>query len=1013
MKKVLSFVIKLALVLLAYLLVFSPETLGLDPKLFGGVKPIDMWYQIRDASRFSLSLLVFWLALASGVKLLGIFSGVIRWKLLLRGQGIVLPFWYMTYLWFAGRAIGMFIPGTLGLDGWRLVESSRYTGEWVKCTTVIAVEKLTGFIALTLLVLITFPFGFKLLDINAALFSAILVALFCFTAFCMVLLFNPRVIQVAVTVLPVPRKLRGIVNRLGAAATAYSNHRGTLILAVVFGLGVHLAICLMTFCTMMAIRAQNTTIFDIMFASPIMIYASVLTPTINGMGVRELIFGYLLGTQSGHDAAVTFGHLGLWTGEFIPFLISIPLLLLGGRPSRAKLNEELAEFREHASGKADDGLHLTTEQVTHYRRNVYGTLIAGGLAGLVAGAAISLIESSWLIITLSGLTEVQMFVWGPVVYGVNFAGVGLATAAALLFGYLVFDRFPSWPTSYALSVAGAFVSGGLVIGTFRYKRDVLAGHAATLNDYAMIGFSVFIVTAVIGVALYALARAASAYFRSRPAPVVGALAAVYVVLILVGLLTRLAAKPESKVNSFNPSTEPAGPNIILVSVDALRADYLTYYNPNAKAKTPALNDFAEDAVLFKNAFSQASWTKPSFGTIFTGLYPEQHTATTKTAALPPSIETLAELLNAAGYYTKGFPNNPNVSPIFGFDQGFVEYTYLEPSLYFGAESSSAKLALYEVLRRARQTFGQKVAKFPGLGSLNRIKVTDFYQPAEVVTNTAIDWLNGGRPKDARFYLYLHYMDTHDPFIDPESPEGGYARVRMEHPDPDKFTEPMKESYIREIEHLDTHVGRLFDALKEKGVYDEALIVFVSDHGEEFYDHEGWWHGQTLYDELTKVPLMIKLPHNGQAGTFNENLARHIDLAPTILYLAGLQKPLVMPGQTLWDPTLGFTNSTIAFSYAENDFEGNILRSVRTTELKIIHANEDNKRSLAPVELYDMTKDPLERQNVADEPETTKRQLSLEKTLQDYKDVIDQNAAEPTGDVDPKQYEEQMKSLGYL
>src|SRR5690606_12072005 len=199
-----------------------------------------------------------------------------------------------------------------------------------------------------------------------------------------------------------------------------------------------------------------------------------------------------------------------------------------------------------------------------------------------------------------------------------------------------------------------------------------------------------------------------------------------------------------------------------------------------------------------------------------------------------------------------------------------------------ARPSSEKVVIYDVLRKVVQVFN---AKFRG----GRIVITDFYQPAENVTDTVLGWLDGSeRPADAPFFLFMHYMDPHDPFRDPERPGKGYARVQMANPDPEKYLDAFKRSYIYEIEHLDTHAGRFLDGLKERGLYENTLIVFTSDHGEEFFEHGGWWHGLSLYDEQIGVPLVMKLPGNALAGRYASELTRHVDLAPTVAAVAGAQ-----------------------------------------------------------------------------------------------------------------------------
>jgi arylsulfatase A-like enzyme len=258
------------------------------------------------------------------------------------------------------------------------------------------------------------------------------------------------------------------------------------------------------------------------------------------------------------------------------------------------------------------------------------------------------------------------------------------------------------------------------------------------------------------------------------------------------------------------------------------------------------------------------------------------------------------------------------------------------------------------------------------------------------------------------------MDPHDPFMDWEQPGIGYARARMEHPDADTYLEPMKKAYKLEIEYMDEHLGRLFEGLRELGVYDDSVIIFTADHGEEFYDHEGWWHGQTLYDELIHVPLMMKLPKNTGAGTILADFARHIDLAPSILALAGLRAAETMKGSAL--VTLDGRPAAYGpqYVYAENDFEGNVLEAVRTRDRKLIHANVDNRRGLKPVEFYDLATDPAEQNNLADQPEMAVEQAALAKTLDDMEAFIREDAAEPLlleGSLEEQR--ERLENLGYM
>jgi arylsulfatase A-like enzyme len=297
----------------------------------------------------------------------------------------------------------------------------------------------------------------------------------------------------------------------------------------------------------------------------------------------------------------------------------------------------------------------------------------------------------------------------------------------------------------------------------------------------------------------------------------------------------------------------------------------------------------------------------------------------------------------------------------------------------------------------------------------KLVVTEFYQPAEVVTRDALDWLDSRTvPEKTSFYLFLHYMDPHDPYMDADKPGVGYARVQMENPPPE-MREPMKKAYNDEIRHLDKYLGELFDGLRQRGLYDAALIVFTSDHGEEFYDHEGWWHGQTLFDELMHVPLIIKLPGNARAGDANSHLARHVDVPPTFLHFAGLEQPAAMPGMSLFGQDNADANGDTSFVYAEVDFENNILQAVRTHDAKLMRANPDNPRRTPPVAFYDLKNDPIEKTDLfGDQNPRKPDEAALADVLDGMIAFTRENAAEPalqTGvSTDVK---DQLESLGYL
>lgn len=1000
MKKVIFITIKLCFIVSLFLFLFRPEVFGYPEDKFGDLSLGKLWDILGDLN-FMTAL--FWFSFAAVIKILGIFSGVLRWHFLLKGQGISLPFWYLTKCWFTGRAIGLVLPGTVGLDGYRLVESAAYTGEVIKCTTVIAVEKLIGIVALGLLVFLTLPLGARLFDFNIVLLLPVLFILLCFISVAFLMLLNPRIVQVLIAVLPTPAFIRIKVNKLGTAITAYSGHRMTLLFAVLLGLGVHLGICLMYFGVAMALSGGESSFLDLMFASPLIIVASVIAPTVSGLGVREGVMTILLGAKYGDAGTFLWGHLGLWVGEAIPFLLSMPLILLAGRPDRENFLTELKTVREEAAeaGHADGDLHLSPEAIKDYRDKVYDCIGAGLLGGLLGGGLLGLLEGAWHIYTLGHVAETSALWWAPLVYGLAFTGIGLGLAAVMLFGHLLVNKFVPTAVTFGLSLGGTMGAVFLVFGRFRYARDIRMEQGLSLIDNAIVlGLTVLLVALAVGVGAILAGWVKNSRFA-------GAVMGVgcYVATVVVGFFLSLILASESNSVDYTASSEAQGPNVFLIAVDTLRADYLTAFNAAATPQTPNVSALAQDSIVFQNTFAQSSWTKASFGTIFSGMYPEAHTATGKSSALPDDVTTIAEVLQDAGYATQGYSNNPNITSLFNYDQGFDHYTDLKPDLLFGAQPSCEKLVLYDILRKVVQKLN---GKFGG-----RITITDFYQPAEAVTDTGLAWLDSTpNSNESPFYLFMHYMDPHDPFRDPDIPGKGYARVQMGNPDPVKYKDIFIKSYSHEIEYMDEHLGRFIAGLKERKLYDDALIIFTADHGEEFYEHGGWWHGLSLYDEQIAIPLIIKLP-NSEVTEVNTGLARHVDIAPTVATLLGLPLADQWQGQSLISESLDLQNGDTAYVHAHLNFEGIELRALRTSTRKLIEANEGNKRDYAPIEFYTLDSDPGEQDNTA---AASQAEVELfQKTLSEMNAFISENATEPMElDIEnlSPELQEQLNSLGY-
>ncbi len=612
-------------------------------------------------------------------------------------------------------------------------------------------------------------------------------------------------------------------------------------------------------------------------------------------------------------------------------------------------------------------------------------LIAGLIAGFAGGAVAGLGESA-VIASTSELTEYWLFLFGALSYGAigSAIGAGWAVVSAIV---------PGWRSGIDATARSAGLTAallGLVVARFRVVRDAFGESLPLLSTT---GVAVHVGLVLGAVVLYAIVAAWLRSRASRRGPVAGAAGAAAGTLALgalvAGVLTAILGgeAPEAARTAAGAK----GPNVVLIIVDTLRADHIGSYGAK-NVSTPAMDALAGDGIVFERAFAQSSWTRPSISSIVTGLYPGSHSVMHKTDLLPAEVVTVAEAMREVGYRTSGFVTNINVAPSFNFQQGFDEYRYLAPDFFFGATDSGSKLALYSVLRLVRERF------------LSKEKwVSHYYQDADTVNRTALPWVDSHRGD--RSFVLIHYMDPHDPYF--EIPYNGKAIARVDTPNPaPERAEELRALYATNIEYLDGFLAKVFAQLEAQGLYDDALIVLTADHGEEFHEHGGWWHGTTLYDEQIHVPLIVKLPGNRSAGAREKSLARSVDIAPTLLAVAGAGVPAGVQGRDLF----GNASAPTAV-YAEEDHEGNVLEAIRTAEWKLILANSGNPRGLAETELYDLVADPGERNNVA--ASQTARVTELKKDLEMLRDASRANAVSGvSGAIDDADME-RLKALGYV
>jgi arylsulfatase A-like enzyme len=581
-------------------------------------------------------------------------------------------------------------------------------------------------------------------------------------------------------------------------------------------------------------------------------------------------------------------------------------------------------------------------------------VFAGLLGGAWGGALVGLIEAGLITATSGPAEEYWLFPYAVISYGLSGMLLGAGCAAVALALRAVTGQRRTGPFGAAVAVA-VLVLGGAVA---RYHVVQRVFHEELVTVSA-VGLAVHLaVFAVIGACAVLALLLGNVLQRHRRGLIVAA----------SGLALCLAISSGAAVLAAPHGGEPAvrrataggqgRPNIILIIADTLRADAVGAYN-GASDVTPALDHLAADGVRFENAYSQSTWTRPSIATILTSLYPSVHGAVHKMDALPDGVTTLAEALRARGYWTAGFVSNINVAPVFNFQQGFEEYAYLAPDFYFGATDSATRLAIYKGLRVLRERLFR-----------DRIYFYHYYQDAQVVCSAVERWLDQRPP--VPFFVLIHFMDPHDPYF--ELPYNGKGVARVSTPDPPADQKDrLHRLYARKVTYLDHQLEGLFAKLKALGLYDGTIIAMTADHGEEFQEHGGWWHGTTLYQEQMRVPLIVKRAHEPQARTVDTGLARSLDVAPTLMVAAGLTVPDEFTGHDLF----GSTPREPARLFAEEDFEGNVLAALRMGPWKLITANAGNPRGLRPMELYNLAEDAAERNNLAAaEPARVQEMLRL-------------------------------------
>jgi arylsulfatase A-like enzyme/Tfp pilus assembly protein PilF len=413
---------------------------------------------------------------------------------------------------------------------------------------------------------------------------------------------------------------------------------------------------------------------------------------------------------------------------------------------------------------------------------------------------------------------------------------------------------------------------------------------------------------------------------------------------------------QNSAQAAAPNAAKPGWNVVLVTIDTLRADHVGCYG-YTRIKTPNIDGLAADGTRFERAFAVVPVTLPSHSSMLTGTYPMRSGmhdfSANKLSATQP---TMASVLNQAGYTTGAVIASAVLDSRFGLNQGFDFY--------------------YDHFNFSR---------------LNEANLDEMERPGNLVADVALDWL--GKNSQKKFFLWMHLYDPHFPYNPPEPYKHEYA------------TQP----YDGEIAFADEQVGRLVRYLKEKGMYPNTVIVLAGDHGESLGEHGEKTHGFFIYNATMHVPLIIRVP-GGTAGRTAADPVSLVDIMPTALGAVGVPVPAEVEGKSLLAQVRGGDGETSERDrsvYGETflpriHFNWSELRGSENTKYHFIDAPKP--------ELYDLAKDPAELHNLLGEKKAVADEMRAKLVAMIREYSAGKELAEKTG-LDPALME-RLKALGY-
>ncbi len=416
------------------------------------------------------------------------------------------------------------------------------------------------------------------------------------------------------------------------------------------------------------------------------------------------------------------------------------------------------------------------------------------------------------------------------------------------------------------------------------------------------------------------------------------------------------------------------PNVVFIIIDTLRADH-SHMGSDKTGETPALKKlFKNDSAYFGSSYSNAPWTLPSISSMITSKFPSEIGVVKRNSKIDEKFITLAEVLKENGYKTHGVITHIFLKEKYGLGQGFD--TYLEK-----IDSSDNNL---------------------------------FSITSPVVTAEAIKIIEESRGKP--FFMFLHYFDPHYRYIDhenkssysgpflPDKNESKKAEIIKKNLFSENDLDYFKECYRSEIRFTDIYVEKVIEKLKQQNLYENTIIVIVSDHGEEFGERGTLGHGQSLFDEQTKIPFILKLPEDLEKNAIIRPNFSNIDISPTILDVAGIEIPDSFRGTSLLAEK---GPETIFMEVNEKKYDTLYNQcAIVHKGWKLIRDFENNK-----FELYDLSGDKPEKNDQFDS--NKKMFFKMYKILKRYIRMIEDNKHISQETKLTAEEQKKLETLGYI